>query len=105
MAYRCYLETFDILAELLASILHILEEVEAGTAWTEQYGVTFLCHFMTSLNAILHGMCVGFRHIEVIEGCMKLAVVCSEIYYSCAFLSHELMDGGVIITLILASYN
>ena len=60
---------------------------------------------MTSLNAILHGMCVGFRHIEVIEGSMKLAVVCAEIDDSFTFLSHELMDGGVIITLILASYN
>ena len=40
--------------ELFAAVLHILEEVEAGAAWAEQYGVTGLCQFVASLDTVLH---------------------------------------------------
>ena len=53
--------------ELLASVFHILEQVEGGTAGAEQDGHARLCHLIAGLDTILHGVSVANGNAQCIE--------------------------------------
>ena len=91
--------------ELLATILHVLKEVEASTAWTQQYGVAWLCKLLAGCYTILHAVGIAYRDAEFVEIVMQLLVVCAEIYDAHALLFHQVFDLVVIIALVLAAYD
>ena len=74
-----FLKIPHLLAELFASIFHILEEVEAGTTRTKQYCIARFCHSTASLNAVLHIVSISHRNAHSIEEIVKLSVICSKI--------------------------
>ncbi len=65
--------------ELLASIFHVLEEVEACAAWAQEYGVARLCQFLAGCHAILHAVGVADRDAECVKVVVQLLVVSSQV--------------------------
>ena len=65
--------------KLFATVFHIFEEVEAGAARTEQYGLTRLRQFITCSYAVGHRMGVAHGDAKYVEGVVELGVVGTEI--------------------------
>ena len=66
------LQILHALLELLATILHVLEEVETCATRTEKHATAWLSHLVTLVHTVLHALDIGNRNTEVVECSMKL---------------------------------
>ena len=66
--------------ELLATVFHVLEQVEAGAAWAEQYGVAWFCQLLAGCHAVFHAVGIAHRDAQRIEVVVQLLVVGAQIY-------------------------
>ena len=89
--------------ELLAAVLHVLEEVEAGAAWAQQYGVAWLGQLLAGSHAVFHAVGVANRNAQGVEVVVQLLVVGSEIYDTCTLLLYQVLDLVIIVALVLTT--
>jgi len=91
--------------ELLSSVLHVLEQVEACAAWAQQNGVTGLGQFAACFHAVGHGMGVSYLDAfflcNVVEEAMQFGVVGSQVNQCTAFVQHQILDFCVVIAFVL----
>ena len=100
-----YLKIPYTLLELVASVLHILEEVETGTARTQQYARTRLSHLEAFVNTVLHALHVSNRNAEAVESSMQLRVIDTEEHQADTLFSHQIEDVGIVVALVLTTQN
>ena len=85
---------------------HIVEEVEAGAAGTEQHGVAASGEGCRRPDAVRHVVRVGNGNAvfgsEGIKGLVKLGVVSPEEDDGAAFPGNEVEESGVIVALVRA---
>ena len=79
--------------ELVAAVLHVLEEVEAGTAGAQQYRVARLCHARTGCHTVFHATCVLDGESQAIESSVELGIVDTQEHQCSALLLHQWDDG------------
>lgn len=65
----------DTCLKLLASVFHIVEEVEAGATGAEEHRVARLGHFRAGFHAVGHIVRVGHGKTEVVEIRMQFGIV------------------------------
>ena len=61
--------------ELFTTILHVFEEIETCTTWTEQHTVAIVSHAIAGSNAVFHTLHIGNRDSERVEVIVQLLVV------------------------------
>jgi hypothetical protein len=64
--------------ELLPSVLHVPEQVEAGAAGAEQHRVARTGHLTACLDTVGHGVGVAHGKTHVVERGVELGVVGTE---------------------------
>ena len=89
--------------ELLTSALHILEEVEAGAARTEQHGVAGFCKLVAGSHTVLHRVSIAYLHALVVEEVVQLCVVGTEEYECLTLLLHKVEYLVIVVALVLTT--
>lgn len=86
--------------KLIAAITHIAEEIEAGTARTQQDGVARFCGSDASCYAIFHTMRIADREIKVGKEVLQFAIVRPKEYEGAALFPYEWCYFVIVIALV-----
>ena len=89
--------------KLLATVLHVMEEVETGAAGRKQNRVAGTGHVVTCLHAILHVVRVAYGNAQLIEEVVELRVVGTKVNQSHALLLNQLFDSVIVIAFVLTA--